>query len=581
MQKTTTMTGKPSVDQPWLKFYPQELLDSLKAPATTLRQYLEANMPGLDVVAMHYYGADITWRELFAQSDAAARSLKAIGFGPGDQIPVFLRSVPEFVYLLLAAEKIGASLLCRDNSLQENVDAVRASGAKAMIAHDFLTQTELDAYLAGSGVKKVILVNPTQCSGRKDIPDYVLNALDANYTGPCASGSAVEGWAVFLARGAMYNGPVEAPANIDRPLFRAYTSGATGPSKQVVHSARTMLGVVAQLNMYGAVDGFRPTWLLTVLPPCLIAIVVSMILMPLASNKLLILDPFCDVHDVDLEFMRYRPNLWPTIPMFIEILMNNGRVPDDYDMSHLLSSGTGCEAMNNRQIRRIQKFFDDHNCHFTFASNYGSSEVGSTVTLPFSNIAFGDGNVGIPMPLTTVSIFKHGTTKELGYNETGEICVSGPGIMLGYDNEAATRKVLMRHEDGRMWLHMGDTGYMNEDGNVFVLSRGKSPRHGGGYLDTLHLENQVADAEIEGIDDEFFVVIPDRDHPGCFLPYLYVALEDGYSVDSVRDQVNKALEPHMRPVEILSVPSRPFFHFKTNRVGLTKELLDAQTCRSA
>ena len=153
--------------------------------------------------------------------------------------------------------------------------------------------------------------------------------------------------------------------------------------------------------------------------------------------------------------------------------------------------------------------------------------------------------------------------------------------MLGYDNEAATRKVLMRHEDGKMWLHMGDTGYMNEDGNVFVLSRGKSPRHGGGYLDTLHLENQVADAEIEGIDDEFFVVIPDRDHPGCFLPYLYVALEDGYSVDSVRDQVNEALEPHMRPVEIFSVPSRPFFHFKTNRVGLTKELLDAQARRSA
>ena len=53
MQKSTTMTGKPSVDKPWLKFYPQELLDNLKAPACTLHKYLESMMPCLDTVAMH------------------------------------------------------------------------------------------------------------------------------------------------------------------------------------------------------------------------------------------------------------------------------------------------------------------------------------------------------------------------------------------------------------------------------------------------------------------------------------------------------------------------------------------------
>ena len=530
----------------------------------------------MDVVAMHFYGNDITWQQVFDRSDAVARSLRALGFGQGDQIPVFLRAVPEFVYLLLAAEKIGAALLCRDNTLEENMEAVNLSGARAMIAQDFLSQEELDSYLEGTCVEKVVLVDPCFSCNREDIPDYVQNSLDANYAGPVAESPNALSWEEFLELGRSYTGTVEAPENIDRPLFRAYTSGSTGPSKQVIHSARTMLGVVQQLNLYGTAVGFRPTWLLTILPTSLVAVTVSMILMPLASNKLLILDPFCDVNDVDLEFMRYKPNLWPTIPMFIEVLMSNGRVPDDYDMSHLLSSGTGCEAMNNRQIARIQKFFDDHNCHFTFASNYGSSEVGSTVTLPFSTVPYGNGNVGIPMPLTNISIFKHGTTKELSYNETGEICVNCPGTMLGYDTKEATDKVLMRHEDGKMWLHMGDTGYMNEDGNVFVLSRGKSRRHGGGYLDVLPLENLLADEEIPGIDDEFFVIIPDEEHPGYFLPYLYVVLEDGYTVEDIRDQVNEVLQFYMRPVDIIAVPNRPFFHFKTNRVGLTQELVQAR-----
>ena len=48
--------------------------------------------------------------------DATARALQVLGIKQGDQIPVFLRSVPEFIYLLLAAERIGASLLCRDNT---------------------------------------------------------------------------------------------------------------------------------------------------------------------------------------------------------------------------------------------------------------------------------------------------------------------------------------------------------------------------------------------------------------------------------------------------------------------------------
>ena len=79
------------------------------------------------------------------------------------------------------------------------------------------------------------------------------------------------------------------------------------------------------------------------------------------------------------------------------------------------------------------------------------------------------------MPLNIVSIFRG--NRECTYNKLGEICVTGPGIMLGYDDKEATEKTLIRHADGKLWLHTGDTGYINEDGVVFALGRGLNKRY--------------------------------------------------------------------------------------------------------
>lgn len=302
------LTGRASVDRPWMKLYP-EVLRNLQIPACTLMEYLKMNCPGEDVVAMHYYGNDIKWSTVLENAELTARALKAMGFGEGDQIPVFFQAVPEMVYVLLAAEKIGASLLCRDNTLEENVEAVRKSGAEVILAHDYLGQNELEKYLSDSSVRKVVLLDPCYSCKREDMPDYIQKTLDSRYPDVKASGSATISWDEFLALGEKFDGEAEVQTNVDRPLFRAYTSGSTGPSKQVIHSAHTMIGVIHQLNFYAGAEGFRPSWMIACLPPALIAVTVSGILMPLASNKLLILNPFCDPMDIDLEMMRDRKSV--------------------------------------------------------------------------------------------------------------------------------------------------------------------------------------------------------------------------------------------------------------------------------
>lgn len=569
-EKVVECISKPSMERPWMKFYPPGV-EKMVVPEVTLNEYLKMKSQGDDLTVIHYYGTDINWKEFFSCVDATARAMKAAGLGEGDQIPVMLRATPEFLIILLAVEKIGASMLCRDNTIPENAEAIVKAGSKIMFIHDFVTQEEIRAY-SEAGIEKFVTINPWEKAVRKEMPDYVIKNLESFYVESKVEGDKLCTWEDFITAGENFHGQVEAPIDLNRPLFRAYTSGSTGTSKQVIHSSQTMLAVVYQLSAYGSSDEFRPTWLVTILPPALIAVVVSMLLMPMASNKLLILDPFVDVEDIDLEMMRYRPNCWPMIPMFVEILMRSKRIPADYDMSHLITAGAGCEGLNNGQVQRAQKFLNDHNCKAIFTIGYGQSEAGSNITFPCPAYPIANGNVGIPMPLNNMGIFRG--EHECDYYEKGEICVTGPGNMLGYDNEEATNRTLIRHADGKIWLHTGDTGYMNKDGIIYALGRGLAKRYNpenpgkSRRLVEIAMENRVSDAEVPGLIDSFFVIACDSKHEGYYVPYLYVVLEEGHTIDSIRDNVLNALEEYQYPVEIIQIPERPFYHFKTNRLHM-------------
>ena len=76
-------------------------------------------------------------------------------------------------------------------------------------------------------------------------------------------------------------------------------------------------------------------------------------------------------------------------------------------------------------------------------------------------------------------------------------------------------------------------------------------------------------------------MVPTASTVGCFLPYLYVVLEDGYTIDDIEDKVRECLDDYMQPVEIIELSERPFFHFKTNRIGLTKTILKRAAEESA
>lgn len=286
-----------------------------------------------------------------------------------------------------------------------------------------------------------------------------------------------------------------------------------------------------------------------------------------------VLDPFCPLEDIDIAFMEQKPNFWALVPMLCEILMKSDRIPEDYDMSHLRTLGTGAEAMNERKTQEVEAFFHKHNVTATLSAGYGQSEGCSNFTLPNPMFPLVDGCVGMPMPATVMSVFSD-DLEELSYGEIGELCMTGPAMMLhygGWMGAEMTERTLINHPDGKCWLHTGDKAYINEHGIVYILGRGTTKRYGGGELYMMRMETKAV--RVPGVADGFFCFVPDQEHEEYFLPYFYVILDGTKTLDEVKAGLADALEDYEYPVEIRVITERPFFHFKTNRKELTAAIL--------
>lgn len=568
-----TLTGKASVDKPWLQFYP-EALRNVEVPTITVETFLRAKNPDENKIAFEYYGNKITWKEFWGEVDKAAKSLKILGFGEGNRIPVFLQSVPAHFILLIAAERIGAAIICRDDILEELCFAIRKSKSETAFVMDYTSKSDEDLFRATTPMKRVIKVSPYDYADRKSVPDYVEKEIASRYTGAIETTEGDLTWDEFLALGKDYTEDYMAQEDVNRPVFGAYTSGSTGISKLVIHSSSNIVATAFQMSIFIPPSDVPEKWWLPILPPALIAVTVSMAIFPLSAGLIMVLDPFCPLEDIDIAFMEQKPNFWALIPMFCEMLMKSDRIPEDYDMSHLRSIGTGAEAMNERKTQEVEAFFHKHNVKATLSAGYGQSEGCSNFTLPNPMFPLVDGCVGMPMPATTMAVFSE-DLEELNYGEIGELCMTGPAMMLhyaGWRGDELTERTLINHPDGNCWLHTGDKAYINEHGIVYILGRGTTKRFGGGELYMMRMETKAV--RVAGVEDGFFCFVPDQDHEGYFLPYFFVILDETKSLDEVKAGLADALEEYEYPVDIRVIKERPYFHFKTNRKELTAAILE-------
>ena len=566
-------TGKASIDKPWLNFYP-EGLRNLDVPKITIESFLKMKNPDENKIAFEYYGNKITWKQLWEEVDIAARALKALGFEEGDRVPSFMVSTPAQYILLLAAERVGVALICRDDEPEELCYAIRKSRTDTVFAMDYISKEDEELFRETTPMTRMIKVSPFEYADKSQMKDYVLKEIESRCAAETETAENDISWQEFMNLGRNFEGEYLAPVDPERAVFGAYTSGSTGISKLVIHSSANVVAIAYQMSIFIPPAEVQEVWWTPILPPALIAVTVSMTIFPLSTGLMVSLDPFCPLEEIDVEFMDRKPNFWALIPLYCDVLMESKRIPEDYDMSHLRTIGAGAEAMNDRKYAEVEAFFHKHNVKAKFSAGYGQSEGCSNFTLPNPMFPLEDGCVGMPMPATVLAVFDK-DLNELNYGESGELCMMGPSMMLhysGWRGEEMTEKTLVEHPDGNTWLHTGDEAYITEQGIVHILGRGDIKCYGDKPLHIMRMETKTV--RTPGVQDGFFCVVPDLEHEGYFRPYLFVILDGTKTLEEVSELLKDTLEEHEYPVEIRVITERPYFHFKTNRKELTAQILE-------
>lgn len=145
---------------------------------------------------------------------------------------------------------------------------------------------------------------------------------------------------------------------------------------------------------------------------------------------------------------------------------------------------------------------------------YGLTETGCATIVHKSDTEASSFHetVGKPFPGIRIEIINPQTNKLQPIGSTGEICISGSTVTSGYINSPFAHKELFVDETV---FRTGDAGYLDSDGNLYIVSRIKDViKVGPVTVSPVELElllmshEDVLEAAVIGISDEVLLEIP-------------------------------------------------------------------------
>jgi len=522
--------GYPSIDKTWLKFYDHKAIEQ-DLPKMSVYDYLyECNKKYQDRIALSYFGKKITFNELFRNIELTAKALINQGVKTGDIVTISLPNIPEAVYLFYACSKIGviANMVDPRTSDKGIETYIKETNSDLVIIIDNYYEKVKDFVKKGI-TKKIITVSPAE-----SLPAFLklayktkstIEKMKINRNHKYENNTDID-WSDFLAGAINIVSPIGVSYEKNRPLVIEHTGGTTGNPKGVLLSNDNINAVAVQSVMTGIDMQREHNWL--DIMPTFIAYGVGMGLhLPLTIGMETILIPQFDANKFDELLIKHKPIHMVGVPSYWGTIINSKKLAKK-DLSYMIAPTVGGDSMDMTLEKDSNEFLKKHNCSSKIIKGYGMTEVtgGIAGTNDKSNII---GSVGLPFAKSTISIFEVGTDIELTHNNIGEICMTGPNIMLGYiENPIETNAVIHEHSDGTKWVHSGDLGYMDENGNIFVVNRIKQIiiRYDGFKVFPSLIEKVVASNE--EVESCKAVGIADIEHRQGKLPKVHIVLKDEY-----------------------------------------------------
>ncbi len=504
---------KKKPNAPWSKYYKKEDMD-LKVPNTTLYQYFkESALKHPDITALSYYGTKISYHKLVEKVEACAKSFRQLKIRKGDVVTICMPNTPEGVIAFLALNKIGAiSNMIHPLSSENEIKDTLIQTSSVMLIMIDMDYVKVKDFIEETNVYKVVVVRPNNSMS------FFMNlgySLTMGYKTklPGKNEKRYIYWNDFIKEGNRYqykNGTYRGKKN--NPAVMLHSGGSTGNPKAIVLSNGNFLTLVEQSKI--VFDEFEEKDKCLAIMPIFHGFGLGVcVYTPLCLGAECILIPQFKADEFDKLLMKHKPEFVIGVPTLFEAMMKSPR-ESKLNLNFLKYAISGGDSLKPSLERKINQFLTAHGSSTRIMQGYGMSESLAAVALGFKKLPK-ESSVGVPFPGCYIGIFSP-EDEEVPYKTEGEICISGPNVMLGYyNNEKETNAALHIHRDGNVWLHSGDLGYMDENGFITYTSRLKRLIISSGYnvypnqIETL-LESHPAVllCSVVGIPHSYKIEVP-------------------------------------------------------------------------
>lgn len=539
------ITGFASIDKPWNRFYRKEPIREIKLNQTIYDMVFGENINNMDDDALGYLGVSLTFNQLKAKVDQFADALLKSGLKSGDVVLMGVSNSPESIIALLALNKIGAVSKWFDiRASEKDIETyAKSSNCNYMIAFDMLIP-KIEKTLSNVDFNKIIIINPTDSLPKIKQELYKLQCKKNGTYVKMPSDKRFVRFNNFMKLGSNNSKLESVQFDATKPSIMIQSSGTTGKPKTIVHSDSSCVNCTHKMA-YTDLPLGRGKKMLVALPPWIAYGLGNAIIMPLSYGTKVELSPNFDPNAVLKNIGKFTISF--AAPFHYRYLKEHfseltEKQKEAFKMVECLASGG--DKMSIEENNDFEKTFG-----VVLINGYGNNEGWGVLTVnPTLHNKYG--TVGIPKFGDLVISYDTDNEKENAYGEWGEICSLTDTSMLYYeDNLEETKKTLQTHPDGKVWIHTGDLGFIDEDGFIHLGGRARRVIVRLGFkISAYTIEDKLS--EHPAVKECVAVSVKDAEEE--HVPMVYIILKDEYKAlsDTIENDIYVKLSQELKEYEI-------------------------------
>ena len=532
---------------PWFKLYDKYTPKSLEIPNCSmfdLVNHVAELYPNYN--AYEYYGKKCTYKEFISKINRCAISLEEIGVKEKDFVSICMPNTPEAIIVFYAVNMIGAiaNMIHPLSSESEIEYYLNISNSKYIFTMDFIYD-KIVSINKRKPLSKIIVCKANDGMNTVTSCVYYLTSGHKNKIKEKLDNTLIWQDFYYLSRDLPKKTTFKGKGGDLAVIL--YSGGTTGEPKGIMLN-NTSFNAIAYQNREACKNAVAGQSILSLMPIFHgFGLGICFHTALTAGMKCIILPKF-NVKEFSKIIKIYKPNFIVGVPTLYEALINAPLKSNDLECVNVALCGG--DTLSSVLHKKINECLKSHGSNTEVMIGYGMTECcASVIYTPLDH--FEEESIGIPEPNNFVKICEPNTTKNLYYDDDGEICISGPSVMMGYlNNEEETKNVLKKHDDGKIWLHTGDVGSMDKNGVVYFKSRLKRMIISSGYnVYPNYIENII-----NGYPDVLTSVVIGVPHPyKGEVPKAYIVLKPNVKLteelkENIKNYCKKNIAKYAVPV---------------------------------